>query len=874
MRNQSKPRQQLSEEFLDALKRGQLPWKACWQQMLPVNAVSGKTYRGVNRLRLTDLAEERGYSDPRWCTYLQAQQKGWQVMKGSKGVPVEYWAYYDTLQKKLLKWPEAVRLVRQDPTYEQNLVLRCRTSVVFNAKQISGIPPLEANQTNIDAIRQQRDTLLKNMEVGYQEGGDSAYYDVHADRVVLPPESTFDDTYSYLCTFLHECGHASGHESRLNRDLSGEFGSESYAKEELRVEIASAFAAQEIGLQLTDAQLEQHMQRHLAYVQNWAQAIEDAPNELFAAIRDADRISDYLIMNGEFLPQQMPEQAIRPLTAMQAPTPDPAAEPTVTIVWSESAELREGETMPLSRANALFASLDEAELASPGYAKTEFTIDFVMNGTPNHYSGRQDLGDGDGNLIDHIEKYHTDYINNEDWENYLLRNKGKEGLVADKERRTMLLREFVPYLQQHCNLSELERTAGEALKVGDNLPPAKAAYYTAVQAYTAECRGLLNQGKYNLPPVPQLKDFDEEIVPEAAQTSAPEQPETSVTYYPIDENAARRAKEATSFSDYEPGSATAVYRQYVDEAADLAAKQKKRVDPSFHERIDGLLDAYARKLAANMNRGYEITARVPSIMITGGSKFPVRKKEEQNIAADKNMREFAEIQGLLGKIRSTGMGGISADDPNAISKLESKLAELESLQETMKSVNAYYFKNKTLDGCPYLSPEQIEKMKASMSRSRQGNPKPFENYELSNNNAEIHRLKDRITDLTHRKELGYVGWEFDGGRVEANATDNRLQIFFDEKPDKEIREELKENGFRYAPSAGAWQRQLNDNAIYAANRIKCVHPSTGESPTELQKQVRQKATSGMAIEGSYEPTAMQLQEPPPQQMQPDIDLEP
>ena len=525
MRNQSKPRQQLSEEFLDALKRGQLPWKACWQQMLPVNAVSGKTYRGVNRLRLTDLAEERGYSDPRWCTYLQAQQKGWQVMKGSKGVPVEYWAYYDTLQKKLLKWPEAVRLVRQDPTYEQNLVLRCRTSVVFNAKQISGIPPLEANQTNIDAIRQQRDTLLKNMEVGYQEGGDSAYYDVHADRVVLPPESTFDDTYSYLCTFLHECGHASGHESRLNRDLSGEFGSESYAKEELRVEIASAFAAQEIGLQLTDAQLEQHMQRHLAYVQNWAQAIEDAPNELFAAIRDADRISDYLIMNGEFLPQQMPKQAIRPLTAMQAPTPDPAAEPTVTIVWSESAELREGETMPLSRANALFASLDEAELASPGYAKTEFTIDFVMNGTPNHYSGRQDLGDGDGNLIDHIEKYHTDYINNEDWENYLLRNKGKEGLAADKERRTMLLREFVPYLQQHCNLSELERTAGEALKVGDNLPPAKAAYYTAVQTYAAKCRGLLNQGKYNLPPVPQLTDFDSKSQPQP-QPALAQQPQT------------------------------------------------------------------------------------------------------------------------------------------------------------------------------------------------------------------------------------------------------------------------------------------------------------------------------------------------------------
>ena len=244
-----------------------------------------------------------------------------------------------------------------------------------------------------------------------------------------------------------------------------------------------------------------------------------------------------------------------------------------------------------------------------------------------------------------------------------------------------------------------------------------------------------------------------------------------------------------------------------------------------------------------MNKGNEITARVPSIMIAGGSNFPVRKKEKQNAAADKNMQEFNEIQGLLDKIRSTGMGGISADDPNAVSKLESKLAKLEQAQETMKAVNAYYRKHKTLDGCPHLSTEQIERLKEAMSGSYRANPKPFESYQLSNNNAEIHRLKDRITALTRRKELGYVGWEFDGGRVEANTTDNRLQIFFDEKPDKEIREELKGNGFRYAPSAEAWQRQLNDNAIYAADRIGCIQPLTGESPTELQKRARQEAAA-------------------------------
>ena len=179
----------------------------------------------------------------------------------------------------------------------------------------------------------------------------------------------------------------------------------------------------------------------------------------------------------------------------------------------------------------------------------------------------------------------------------------------------------------------------------------------------------------------------------------------------------------------------------------------------------------------------------------------------------------------------------------------------------MKAVNAYYRKNKTLDGCPHLSTEQIEKLKASMSGSYRANPKPFESYQLSNNNAEIHRLKDRITALTRRKELGYVGWEFDGGRVEANTADNRLQIFFDEKPDKEIREELKGNGFRYAPSAEAWQRQLNDNAIYAADRIQCIQPLTGERPTELQKRARQEAAAQKQTEPEQPQEAAQDTEP-------------
>lgn len=306
---QNKLREQMARQFLDALNQGQLPWQACWQQDRPVNAVTGKQYRGVNALYLSYYADELGYTDPRWCTYNQAQEKGWQVRKGAKAARVEYWAYYDTKQKKLLSWQETRELLKADPEYEKHLQLRSRVYSVFNAEQIDGIPEPERNQTDIGGIRRQRDTLIRNMGIGYREQGHEAFYTPTNDTVTLPPEASFDDTYGYMATLLHECGHASGAESRMNRDLSGGFGSESYAREELRAEIASAFTAQALGLQLTDAQLRQQMERHMAYVQSWSAALKDAPEELFRAIKAAEEISDYLIEKGCF-EQATPAQAV------------------------------------------------------------------------------------------------------------------------------------------------------------------------------------------------------------------------------------------------------------------------------------------------------------------------------------------------------------------------------------------------------------------------------------------------------------------------------------------------------------------------------------------------------------------------------------
>lgn len=298
-----------------------------------------------------------------------------------------------------------------------------------------------------------------------------------------------------------------------------------------------------------------------------------------------------------------------------------------------------------------------------------------------------------------------------------------------------------------------------------------------------------------------------------------------MSYHTINEEAARRANDMNSFRDYKAGSATAEYRRMVDAATELAERQKQRVDPMYHEKIDRLLETYCRKLAENMNASYSIEARCPSILISGGGNSPVRKKEKQNAARDRNLEEWNYIQGLLDKIRSVGTGGISSDDPQAVEKLEAKLAALEKHQEMMKAANAAIRMKDPAKGDAKLAelgytPEDIAKLREPDFCGRIGYPA----YALQNNNANIRRIRGRIAELKKRTESTPEGWEFDGGRVVVNTTENRLQVIFDGKPDADVRTELKGEGFRWAPSQGAWQRQLTDNAMRAARRLKCIAP--------------------------------------------------
>lgn len=294
-------------------------------------------------------------------------------------------------------------------------------------------------------------------------------------------------------------------------------------------------------------------------------------------------------------------------------------------------------------------------------------------------------------------------------------------------------------------------------------------------------------------------------------------------YYYINETTARAAHDMNSMRDYCDGEKTARYKRRVDEATEIAEARKKRY-PDEADRIDLLLDRYARKLAEWYNKESAVESMCPSVLISGAGNFPVRKKEKQNERRDALMQERANIDALLRRIASAGSDAIKSGDAQALEKLRMKLEKLESAQETMRETNAYYRKEKTLDGCPFLSLENIESIKKSMKEPWFLGDAPFAPYSLANNSAKIRQVKERIATLEKAKEAGTqehtaddIG--IDGLRIVENTDAMRIQLVFDEKPDEETRDILKSNGFKWSPSSRAWQRMLNGNGKFAAQAV-------------------------------------------------------
>ena len=294
-----------AEKMIEQLRKGVAPWQKGWDKPqgseLPAyNPVTGTRYRGLNSFVLACMAVDLGYADPRWTTYRGAKKINAQVRKGERGVVVEYWKFPTREQEER----HAAAVSNGDKPDKLHIIHR--TYTVFNAEQIEGMPPLESvlSKQQDWAACDRAEALLRASGAKIEHrGGNRAFYRSSQDLIVLPNKEQFHSPEAYYSTAIHELGHWTGHVSRLDRSelMKGRFGSAEYAKEELRAEMTSVTVNGML-------RLPHDPNSHAAYVGHWIKALEDNPNELRYAARDAGKMSDFILKFDRFQESQSEEK--------------------------------------------------------------------------------------------------------------------------------------------------------------------------------------------------------------------------------------------------------------------------------------------------------------------------------------------------------------------------------------------------------------------------------------------------------------------------------------------------------------------------------------------------------------------------------------
>ena len=334
-----------AEQVIEQLKKGVAPWQKGWDkptgsELPPFNPVSGTHYRGLNTMVLRMQAEERGYSDPRWVTYRGAQSIGANVRKGERGTTVEYWKFPPKDEDKTKGDDKGGKGGKDEKELERPKIIH-RTFTVFNAEQVEKMPPLDKEQQPQQWEACERaERLLKESGADIEHrSGDRAFYRPSQDNIVLPEQKQFHSPESYYSTAVHELGHWTGHEKRMDREtlkqgVKDGFGSENYAKEELRAEMTSMTVN---GMM----KLPHEPERHAQYVGSWIKTLQNDPNELRYAARDAAKMADYILQYDREKPREVTEapreagstapSPERQLAARQEPENQPEQTPEVAM---------------------------------------------------------------------------------------------------------------------------------------------------------------------------------------------------------------------------------------------------------------------------------------------------------------------------------------------------------------------------------------------------------------------------------------------------------------------------------------------------------------------------------------------------------------
>ena len=378
----SEYRKAVTERLIGMLESGTAPWQKPWDAGIAAmnrpHNFNGRPYHGVNALMLWCTAIDKGYEDPRWLTFKQVNKLGGHVNKGEKAQIVEYWQWEKEVENPETGEKEKVPL-------EHPKVYR---AAVFNADQCTGLPKLRRQAQKWSPVERAENIIAANgVPVTHNTDG-SAFYSPGGDFICLPPRESFATVDAYYSTLLHEVGHSTGHPTRLNREFGGQFGSEGYAREELRAELASTFLCGELGIATTGSD-----EQHAAYVKSWVSALKNDYNEIFRAAADAEKICNYLYeREKEYL--QLKEQGNEPQVKQAA----------AESINDEQVLMRMTPEERRSKENTLPQDIVTVQLAEtiPLRGKDVFIINDKIYIGDREYYGNNGLYDNSDNTLEYV----------------------------------------------------------------------------------------------------------------------------------------------------------------------------------------------------------------------------------------------------------------------------------------------------------------------------------------------------------------------------------------------------------------------------------------------------------------------------------------
>lgn len=279
---------EITDKIIAELEAGRVPWVQPWGAAaakaplaMPKNASTGRQYSGINILILWGAVIEHGFSGQSWVTFRQALSLGGHVRKGERGTPVVY-------ADRFIPDGEKKRVAETGD--EAQAIPFLKRFTVFNTDQCDDLPAeiaTTAPPPPPGMIEPQVEALIKATGIDFRVGGNRAFYVPSEDYVQVPPPAAYFEPINWHRTALHELGHASGHRSRLDRDLSGSFGSKKYAFEELIAELCAAFSCASLGIAPTV--------RHADYIGSWLQVLREDNRAVVRAASRASRAADYIL---------------------------------------------------------------------------------------------------------------------------------------------------------------------------------------------------------------------------------------------------------------------------------------------------------------------------------------------------------------------------------------------------------------------------------------------------------------------------------------------------------------------------------------------------------------------------------------------------